>query len=86
MTCNICQRELTNDEISVNEDNRLYCMECLSFPFKQLNNNEHNYEVNPQYNLENLISTNSYNRSWLHKDHEIHTDLDIDPDTNYLLK
>ena len=66
MICNTCQRELTNKEINITEDNHLYCMECLSFPFKQLNNNELNYEVNPQYNLENLILKNSNNPFWLH--------------------
>ncbi len=59
MICDTCQRDLTNEEISDNEDEHLYCVECLSFPFSQLNNNELCYEVNLKYNLEALVETNN---------------------------
>ena len=87
MICDICQRDLTNEEISVNEDEHLYCVECLSFPFSQLNNNELYYEVNSKYNIEALIDTNNFrNPFWLQNDFGIHTDHDVDPDTNCLIK
>ena len=87
MICDICQRDLTNEEISVNEDEHLYCVECLSFPFSHLNTNELYNKVNSKYNLEALIDTNNFrNPFWLQNDFGIHTDHDIDPDTNCLTK
>lgn len=91
MICNICQRNLNNERIRHNEDDQHCCMECLSLPFHQLNNEELCYEVNPQYNLGNLIKNNSnwsnnYNPFWLNNDRGIQTDNDIDPDSNYLFK
>lgn len=83
----IYARDLTNEEISVNEDEHLHCVECPSFSFSQLNNNELYYEVNSKYYIEALIDTNNFrNPFWLQNDFRIHTDHDIDPDTNCLIK
>ena len=87
MICDTCQRDLTNEEISVNEDEHLYRVECLPFPFSQLNNNELFHEVSLKYHLEALIETKNFrNPFWLQNYLGIHTDHDIDPDTNCLVK